>query len=75
MLRLSKQIDVVIRSSAVVMDVNLVKQVRNELMCIRRDAVRGQVSNLSCVLDPHILQANLDATIAKPKFLEAVGST
>jgi len=71
-----KQIDAVISSSAVSMDVNSAnEQAIEELLTLRGDEVNSQVSKQSCVLDPHLLRAKLDAAIAKSKFSEAVGST
>ena len=72
----AKQIDAMISSSAVVMDVDAVgEQAREELLCFNEDAIRCQVSAQSSVLDPHMLRANLEAAIAESKFSEAVGST
>ncbi len=46
-----------------------------DTLLFKADPIRAQVADASCVLDPITFQASLNATIAKSKFAEAIGST
>ena len=48
---------------------------RDEVLNFKADPIRAQVSDASCVFDPQVFQASVDAAIAKSKFSEAIGAT
>ena len=74
----AKQIQAVISSSAVAMDVmdrDSGERARDSMQHLIDDDIRTQVAETSVVLDPHLFAAKISAAIAQSKFSEAIGAT